>query len=93
MSGNDIGGFKIDEFCEAYGISRATYHKLQRQGRAPAVMVLGPIARRITFAAAREWQERMSRPEGDEAAVQRAERRMDGGGISPRAAFSQVNIA
>jgi hypothetical protein len=35
-------------------------------------MTLTPLLRRIAFASAREWQARMSRPEGDEALTQKA---------------------
>lgn len=35
----------VSEFCEAVGISRSTWHKLKRQGKAPAVVNIGGIQR------------------------------------------------
>jgi hypothetical protein len=32
--------YTIDEFCEAYSICRATFYKLQIQGRAPKLKVI-----------------------------------------------------
>lgn len=33
----------VSEFCEAVGISRSTWHKLKRQGKAPAIVNIGGI--------------------------------------------------
>ena len=35
----------VAEFCEALGISRSTWHKLKRQGKAPAIVNIGGIQR------------------------------------------------
>jgi len=35
----------VSEFCEAVGISRSTWHKLKRQGKAPAIINIGGIQR------------------------------------------------
>ena len=35
----------VDEFCEAIRISRSTWHKLKRQGKAPAIINIGGIQR------------------------------------------------
>lgn len=35
----------VSEFCEAVGISRSTWHKLKRQGKAPAIVNIGGIQR------------------------------------------------
>jgi len=50
--------FSINSFCEAYGISRALFYKLQNEGRAPKTFNLG---RRVMISkdAARAWLSRM----------------------------------
>ena len=35
----------VTEFCEAFGISRSTWHKLKRQSKAPAIINIGGIQR------------------------------------------------
>ncbi|CAG4903094.1 hypothetical protein [Paraburkholderia saeva] len=52
------GALSLREFCEAYGLNRATVFKLRREGLGPDELVVG---RRIliTHAAAREWEMRM----------------------------------
>ncbi len=35
----------VSEFCQAVGISRSTWHKLKRQGKAPAIVSIGGIQR------------------------------------------------
>ena len=48
----------IDEFCQAHGISRATFYNLQKHNRAPRVMHVG-ARRLVSEAAAAEWREQM----------------------------------
>jgi len=50
--------FSIATFCKSYGISRALFYKLQRDGRAPRTFNLG---RRVLISreAARAWLSRM----------------------------------
>jgi hypothetical protein len=55
VAASDGPAFTIPEFCEHYGISHATYHKLQRQGQGPAELRLGGVVR-ITFAARHAWE-------------------------------------
>jgi len=49
----------IEEFCRDEKISRAYFYKLQRQGRGPRMMNLGPGAKRISPEARRDWRRQM----------------------------------
>ena len=44
----------VSEFCEAVGISRSTWHKLKRQGKAPAIINISGI-QRIRWEAVERW--------------------------------------
>jgi len=35
----------VNEFCEAVGISRSTWHKLKRQGSTPPIIMIGTVQR------------------------------------------------
>jgi predicted DNA-binding transcriptional regulator AlpA len=50
--------FSLDEFCLGHGISRGLFYKLQRQGRAPAVIKLGARTM-ISAESAAAWRQRM----------------------------------
>jgi predicted DNA-binding transcriptional regulator AlpA len=47
----------IREFCRQHNMSAATYYRLQREGRAPDVMRLGPKKVLISNAAAERWRQ------------------------------------
>ena len=49
----------IIEFCESYGISRASFYNLDAQGKAPATINVGR-RRLITDSAAQAWEVSMS---------------------------------
>jgi predicted DNA-binding transcriptional regulator AlpA len=46
--------FTIDEFCKAYGISRALYYKLLKAGEGPRIAKIGSKTL-ISGEAAAEW--------------------------------------
>jgi len=46
--------YSIDEFCEAYGISRSTYEKYRAAGHGPREMRLGSRVM-ISLEAAQAW--------------------------------------
>jgi hypothetical protein len=50
----DRAAYTVDEFCEAYRISRSQLYKLWRQGKGPRWMGVDG-RRRITTEAARDW--------------------------------------
>jgi len=55
MQDSDPGeAFSIATFCKRYGISRALFYKLQKNGKAPRSFKLGRRVL-ITRDAAREW--------------------------------------
>jgi hypothetical protein len=60
------GAYTIEEFARAHGFSPAMFFKLQRQGLAPATMVVG-TRRLISVEAAARW-----RAEREAAAAQTA---------------------
>lgn len=49
----------IAQFCQAYGISRASFYNLKKSGNAPAILNVGrrPL---ITNAAAESWEAAMT---------------------------------
>jgi predicted DNA-binding transcriptional regulator AlpA len=48
--------YSIREFCRRNNLSEATFYRLQRQGKAPDRMKLGPRLVLITDAAAERWR-------------------------------------
>jgi hypothetical protein len=66
--------FSIEEFVWRNGISPSLFYSLLRQGRGPQVMVVAGNKRLISAEEELAWQRRMSRPTGQEAAHQKAER-------------------
>ena len=64
----------VNEFLARNRISRSTWFKLRRAGRAPRVMELG-AAMRISLAAEAEWQRRMEAETESAAGRLAAERR------------------
>ncbi len=44
----------VSQFCDAVGISRSTWYKLKRQGKAPAIVNVGGI-QRIRKEATEAW--------------------------------------
>ncbi|MGF6568589.1 putative DNA-binding transcriptional regulator AlpA [Paraburkholderia sp. GAS333] len=50
--------FTIDEFCDAYHLSRSFYYRLRRTGQGPSEIHLGRKVM-ITLGDARAWEERM----------------------------------
>jgi hypothetical protein len=67
--------FTIDEFCRRNAISPALYHKLKRENRGPAEMVIGPHSIRISVTAEKEWHAAMAKPVGEVAERLAAEAR------------------
>jgi excisionase family DNA binding protein len=45
MTPQSLDVLTVSEFCEAVGISSSTWHKLKRQGKAPAIVNIGGIQR------------------------------------------------
>ena len=45
MTPQTLDVLTVSEFCEAFGISRSTWHKLKRQDNAPAIVSIGGIQR------------------------------------------------
>ena len=45
MTCQNLNVLTVSEFCQAIGISRSTWHKLKRQGKAPAIINIGGIQR------------------------------------------------
>jgi len=50
-----LEAYRVDEFCDAYGISRSTYNKLRTDGRGPREMRVGKSIR-ISKEAALDWE-------------------------------------
>lgn len=50
--------FTVEEFCEAYRISRAIFYALRQQGKGPRIMNVGRRTP-ISEEAAREWRSGM----------------------------------
>jgi len=50
--------YSVNEFCADYGISRATFYKLLRQGSGPQTYKIGDRTL-ISASAAAEWQSRL----------------------------------
>jgi len=68
----------IREFCELEGISRTSYHKLQRTGLGPIELrAPGMTLVRITPAARGQWHERMAALQKQECAERERQRRSD----------------
>jgi excisionase family DNA binding protein len=55
----------VSEFCQAVGISRSTWQKLKRQGKAPAIVNIGGIQRIRQEAIAAWFSENEARPTAD----------------------------
>jgi len=62
---SDDQAFSIREFCQRWHMSEATYYRLQRQDKGPAVMRLGRKKVLISREAERAW----CRAREDEAAT------------------------
>jgi predicted DNA-binding transcriptional regulator AlpA len=58
----------IDDFCAWAGVARRTYYQLQKDGRGPREIRLGPCTIRITHDEANAWARRMSEHEKIEEA-------------------------
>ncbi len=56
----------IDEFCQAHGISRATFYNLLKRGAGPRVMHVG-ARRLVSEAAAADWRQQMENTAGPNA--------------------------
>lgn len=57
------GALSIDSFCEAHGISRAYYFKIQKLGLGPDVMAIGR-RRLISVEAAARWRKKFEASHG-----------------------------
>ena len=51
--------FSIKQFCAAHGLSRTLFYSLQKQGKAPDMMVVGR-RRLISVESAAAWREKMA---------------------------------
>ena len=69
--------FTIEEFCRRYGMSKSTFHKLQREGHAPRLMTFGACVR-VTADAARDWQQSCEAGATDERSARVAAARRAG---------------
>lgn len=68
----------ISQFCKLEGISRTSYHKLQRTGLGPTELrAPGMTFVRVTPEARREWHERMATLQKQECAERERQRRSD----------------
>ena len=54
MSTQSFYVLTVSEFCQSAGISRSTWHKLKREGKAPAIVNVGGI-QRIRREAIKAW--------------------------------------
>jgi predicted DNA-binding transcriptional regulator AlpA len=60
-----VAATSIPEFCEAHGISRATFYNLKARGKAPKTMIVGR-RRLVSAEAAVAWRRAMEEPADDE---------------------------
>jgi hypothetical protein len=67
VAGEPTSLLTLEEFCLRNRMARVTFHKLQREGRAPAIIRLSAQLVRISVEAEREWRMRLSAPSGAEA--------------------------
>lgn len=51
--------YTIQQFCDAYGMSKAYFHKLRKSGLAPKVIQITERKCLITIETADEWCKRM----------------------------------
>ena len=58
--------YSILEFCQAYGLGRSTFYRLQAAGLAPRMLAVGR-RRLVTCEAADEWRRRLESAAGREA--------------------------
>lgn len=56
-----INTYSVEEFCNNFGISRAFFYKLNRQGKGPRLMKVGRRTL-ISSEAAEEWRKGMEIP-------------------------------
>lgn len=52
-----VGAFTVNEFCDAYRISKPKFYRMVHDGTAPKSIMLNST-RRIPYSAAREWEEK-----------------------------------
>ena len=57
---SDKSAFSVNQFCEAYGLSRSSFYRMLREGLAPAIIRVG---RRVlvSIEAARDWERTMQK--------------------------------
>ena len=61
-----LDALTVDQFCLLHNISNATYYKLRKEGRAPAVMHLGAKVL-ISREDAAAWRAERANPTGNDA--------------------------
>ena len=57
MSQSNVTAYTIQEFCNAYRISKPKFYRMVHDGTAPQSIKIGGT-RRIPFSAAKAWEER-----------------------------------
>ena len=56
-SGENVAAYTVQEFCDAYQISKPKFYRMVRDGEAPQSIKIGNM-RRIPISAAKAWEER-----------------------------------
>jgi predicted DNA-binding transcriptional regulator AlpA len=51
-----LDAYSVAQFCASHGISRALFYKLQKAGRAPAIMKISANRVAISREAAEKWR-------------------------------------
>lgn len=57
--------YTVDEFCNAYRISRTQLYRLRKQGKGPREILIGSRCIRISVEAAEEWRRDREEARGD----------------------------
>ena len=55
--GENVAAYTVQEFCDAYRISKPKFYRMVRNGEAPQSIKIGNV-RRIPISAAKAWEER-----------------------------------
>ena len=55
--GENVAAYTVQEFCDAYRISKPKFYRIGRNGEAPQSIKIGNV-RRIPISAAKAWEER-----------------------------------
>ena len=66
MGNHEHGAYRVTQFCDAHGISRASFYLLDRQGKAPRTFSVGK-RRLISKEAAAAWRRAREKEEATPA--------------------------